>query len=479
MHLKKITLRNFRCFGELEVSLHPRLTVLVAENGGGKTSVLDGIALGFAPVLRSLSTANQRLNSPGIEDTDFQTKTTPDGSRELRADFVQLVMETTEGLRWDVWKPGMAGAKPEETIGQGDLHFLTEVLESFKTSHPKMLPVFAYYGARRGWIEIPQRLRDNKKKAVDYTYPTSALFGCLDALTDFKEMMKWFDGEEASEIRRQRDSEDNEESLTLRSVRSTIPKVLGKSFYNPHFDGRHKFVIRSHSDPKKLQVSQLSQGYQSMLALVMDFSRRLALANPHLNHGGQGLEQMGMVAMAYYEKWHVLDEDDCLEMLMAGPILAPAVMLVDEVDLHLHPSWQQRVLDDLMEAFPHTQFIVTTHSPQVLTTVKGESIRILSQSPEGKWSALPASEQTKGDESATVLATVMGVDPVPQVPEAEDLRRYRHLIETQQHDTPQARNLRQRLEDHFGPQHHLMLDCDRMIRLAQFKAKLPIHANPV
>jgi predicted ATP-binding protein involved in virulence len=115
----------------------------------------------------------------------------------------------------------------------------------------------------------------------------------------------------------------------------------------------------------------------------------------------------------------------------------------------------------------------------VLTTVKGESIRILSQSPEGKWSALPASEQTKGDESATVLATVMGVDPVPPVPEAEDLRRYRHLIETQQHDTPQARNLRQRLEDHFGPQHHLMLDCDRMIRLAQFKAKLPIHANPV
>ena len=66
MHLKSITLKNFRCFDELRLELHPRLTVLVADNGGGKTSVLDAIAVGLSPVLRRFSTADQRLSGFGI-----------------------------------------------------------------------------------------------------------------------------------------------------------------------------------------------------------------------------------------------------------------------------------------------------------------------------------------------------------------------------------------------------------------------------
>ena len=72
------------------------------------------------------------------------------------------------------------------------------ILESLKTATPDLLPVFAYYGARRGWIIIPERLRESK---VDYTHPTSALDGSLKSLSDFKEMLKWFDREEAAELR--------------------------------------------------------------------------------------------------------------------------------------------------------------------------------------------------------------------------------------------------------------------------------------
>jgi predicted ATP-binding protein involved in virulence len=86
-------------------------------------------------------------------------------------------------------------------------------------------------------------------------------------------------------------------------------------------------------------------------------------------------------------------------------------------------------------------------------------------------------EETKGDESATLLASVMGVDPVPQVPEAAGLKRYRHLVHLQQQDSDEGKALRIQLNAHFGPRHHLMLECDRMIRLAQFKAKLPIPAS--
>jgi predicted ATP-binding protein involved in virulence len=157
--------------------------------------------------------------------------------------------------------------------------------------------------------------------------------------------------------------------------------------------------------------------------------------------------------------------------------LTPGVVMIDEVDMHLHPEWQQLVLKGLTDAFPRIQFIVTTHSPQVLTTVKRENIRILAQNADGLWSTDMPDEETKGDESATLLASVMGVDPVPQVPEAADLNRYRHLIQLQQQDSDEGKTLKIKLDTHFGPRHHLMLDCDRMIRLAQFKAKLPIPAS--
>jgi predicted ATP-binding protein involved in virulence len=81
-----------------------------------------------------------------------------------------------------------------------------------------------------------------------------------------------------------------------------------------------------------------------MLALVMNLARRMLQANPQR-------------------------EKKALE--------SEAIVLIDEVDLHLHPKWQQRVLIDLMAIFPNTQFIVTTHSPQVLTTIKPEHIILL------------------------------------------------------------------------------------------------------
>ena len=145
-------------------------------------------------------------------------------------------------------------------------------------------------------------------------------------------------------------------------------------------------------------------------------------------------------------------------------------MLVDEIDLHLHPSWQQRVLSDLMQTFPNTQFIVTTHSPQVLTTVKSESIRILTKDREDKWMASTPAEQTRGVESADALS-IMGVDPVPPVEEAKQLEDYRALIENSEHRTEEGQSLRNAIVQHFGADHPLIRDCDRLIRFQEFKRR--------
>lgn len=107
MRLKKITLNNFRCFEHLELLLHPRLTVLVGENGAGKTALLDGIASALSPVLTYLSSANQRLSGRVIQDRDFRVVQWPQFGGKARwgmAEATRLQVETTDGLTWDVWK---------------------------------------------------------------------------------------------------------------------------------------------------------------------------------------------------------------------------------------------------------------------------------------------------------------------------------------------------------------------------------------
>jgi predicted ATP-binding protein involved in virulence len=114
----------------------------------------------------------------------------------------------------------------------------------------------------------------------------------------------------------------------------------------------------------------LSDGYRTMVALVMDFARRLAQANPHLDK----------------------------------PLEAEAILMVDEVDLHLHPVWQQTVVPSFRRAFPNTQFIFSTHSPQVLTTVEAEKILIVDTS-----GVRPCPAPTYGARSSDVVAEVLGL----------------------------------------------------------------------
>jgi len=457
MHLKSVILRNFRCFKELTLDLHPELTVLVAENGGGKTSILDGIAIGLAPIRRYLSSADQRLSAkPGISDTDFHLESSDTTKRQKRCDFTQIEVETTNGIKWDKWRSAAKGKKPDHKIGQSNLAvYGSKILKSLQTEKPELLPVFAYYGAKRGWVSIPTAQYSTK---VDYSQPASALSGALESLSDFKNMLKWFDLEEIAELRDNKGCkpEDYQESDTLAAVRAAVVLILGGIYKNPHFDSQHKFVVESETGPNLLQVSQLSQGYQSMLALAMDFSRRLALANRHLDFNN--IDKSPEI-FEYIKQWKTDEEIKwSLDETEIGSLtaLAPAIMLVDEIDLHLHPSWQQRVLNDLMRAFPGTQFIVTTHSPQVLTTVPSESIRILEG---GKVHAAPPGSE--GAETSRVLKRVLGVDPRPPDNNAtRELNKYLELVDNDQWNTPEALELREKLDERYQNEEPALQEAD-------------------
>jgi predicted ATP-binding protein involved in virulence len=478
MHLKKILLPDFRCFKRLELELHPRLTVLVADNGGGKTAVLEGIAKGLGMWIPYFDSADQRLTAPEMDDNDHRvTMIKQKSGRTIprRAKDVAIVLEADDELRWTSYHNAFSKGLDQQVIAQEVANHFGRTNKEFAeratglrdkvysdSTEKTEIPVFAYYGVSRGQLDIPERKR---RSTVDYSHRFAGLLDALNPEVDFKELLKWL-REEIGDLAAQKelanllDDEPTSESAMVH-VSAAVESVLGENISHPHFSKSRRFsVFFKKSDGKKVQleIEELSQGYQTMLALTMDFARRLAVANP------------------FYWTEHTVRES--ADRPGAGePLKAPAIMLVDEIDLHLHPSWQQRVLPDLMRAFPGTQFIVTTHSPQVLSTVPKECIRILSCDSDGLGSAIIPSEQTKGVESATVLAEVMHVDPLPKVDEVTKLSRYRALIQQALETSDEAERLRTELNAHYGESSQVMLECERIKRLEVFKRTLPPRSS--
>ena len=166
---------------------------------------------------------------------------------------------------------------------------------------------------------------------------------------------------------------------------------------------------------------------------MLDFARRLAQANPTL----------------------------------PNPLAAPGILLIDEIELHLHPRWQQKVIPALRTAFPNTQLIVTTHSPAVLTTVRREHIKLLGT--DHTFEQIPNDVGTYGAENSRVLAEVFGTYPRPQnIGTVQQLAEYYRAVEAQEHDTDQAKALRQELESALGTSDPDLQRADLRIKQLQF-----------
>lgn len=458
MKLKQMHLYNFRCFSELSIAFDDKLTVIVAENGAGKTAILDAIALGFGRYLTKL---------PGVTGRATKATDLRVDKLEKQSPFMMLGWQAYLGGEMTSWSSGrkrdasisiaqIEGLMKEEyqfLLRQGAKGvdaFALDIVKREAEGGPVFLPVVAYYGTNRAIREEVQRRRGFKQKFSRF----DALIGALEPDSSFRSAFEWFNAMEDLERREQQTKRDFDYRLPeLQCVRAAIEQMLNGGLVEPRTLVRPlRFVIDKVNDDgsrQTLRISQLSDGYKIVLGLVMDLARRMVEANP-ISQTQPGI---------------------------SNPLALPAIVLIDEIDLHLHPRWQQQVLSDLTRIFPNAQFIVTTHSPQVLTTIDKECIRLLRQSEEDgvtRTAVITPQWQTKGVASADVLATIMGIDPVPNVPEAQALSRYKQMIEMDQlSNHPDAGRLREQLLAHFGATHPLMLECERLIRLQTIKKRLP------
>jgi len=405
MKLRTLRLVNFRRFkGMHTLELHRNLTVLAANNGSGKTSLLDAIALAFGPFLTRLPKV--RGNAPTDTDVCMQ--------REKDEPFA-LIAATTfqsneespldDSIAWDRIKrlDGSSSAirkTQDKLAGLGyEVKGLTDINREAddyveKVESDVVLPILAYYGTGRAVIDVPQRRRGFGKEFPRF----HAYSDCLVPKANFRSLFVYFYYLEDLERREKENAKDwNYRNGQLQAIRNAIESCI-QEFTNPRTELRPlRFMVDSTTDGFSYDIKILSDGYKTTLAMVMDIAMRMVEANPDL--GVKALE-------------------------------SPGIVLIDEVELHLHPSWQQRILPDLQRTFPNVQFICTTHSPQVLSTVKQESIRVISKEGEIQ-SGEEMGVNTYGSKSYFILEDLMDVSPDPRVPEVEELKdKLKNLLDS-------------------------------------------------
>lgn len=446
MKLERLHLKNFRCFDDLTLDFGKRLTVIIAENGAGKTALLDAIAIGFGRYLTKL---------PGIvgrtaKETDLRVS-----FEERRESFMLLAWEArTYDDSPIIWTVGRRrdGAVTPATIRQQLTEsqqallarglkeideFTLRLVQAEADQHAYFLPVIAYYGTNRAIREEVQRRRGFKKNFSRF----DALAGALDPDSRFRSAFEWFNAMEDVERREREARRDFDyRHPELQIVRTAVERLL-PGHQNPRTEIRPlRFVIDKimpDGEIRTLRVSQLSDGYRVVLGLTMDLARRMAQANSRLVPQG---------------------------MQVTNPLDLPAIALIDEVDLHLHPSWQQRIVTDLMQTFTNTQFILTTHSPQVLSTVKRENIRVIGTDSTGRIVAQPPLAMTYGEPSGDVMYSVMLVDPQPPVAEKADLHRLTEWVDQGRYQDHKAVNLMSKLTEALGEQHPQLQRLRRSIQ---------------
>ncbi|MCL6442422.1 MAG: AAA family ATPase [Alicyclobacillus sp.] len=319
MKIDTLKMRNFRAFVDVDIELNGDSAIFFGINGAGKTTVLDGVSILLSRYTARISPSGTRKS---IEETDITY-----GRQRVELD-IKLVNDGSS-VEW-----GLMRERRQKRILITHLDQLKRVtdchLETLSQGASARLPVMAYYPVHRAVLDIPLRIRTRHEFGQSATYEKSLISGA-----DFRLFFEWFRNQEdlENQIRAREDGGyvDPQLDAVRRAIYSFMPGFSDLKV------SRSPLRMVISKGERRIQVGQLSDGEKCMMALVGDLARRLAIANP-----GQ-----------------------------ENPLLGDGIVLIDEIELHLHPTWQRSVIPKLRSTFPNIQFLITTHSPQVLGEAVG------------------------------------------------------------------------------------------------------------
>lgn len=375
MKISELFLHNFRKYDDAYLQFNPHFNVLIGNNGKGKTTVLDALAM-----LLNTYFQGAKLATGGgtIQASDARAVYLEVEKQVFREPFPDVWVEAVAVIDEDYASPvrwrrvlGDRGGAAKEFVKKG-LEARNKVVHDQNID----LPLLLYYGAGRLWDKHDDVLVDS---------PASRLAGyryCLDPKSDHKSFEKWFKRLYLAKLQKQKDIP------ALVAVSNAVITCIpgARNFY---FDVEYDHLMIELDHEGLMPFDDLSDGYRNMIGIIADIAHRASRLNPHLG------------------------ED--------AAVKTQGIVLIDEIDLHLHPKWQRRVVSDLKTAFKGLQFIVTSHSPFILQSLAaGEVIdleRVLKAAqadsiPDGI--AAPTSDAKYANRSIEDITEEVMKIPVPQ-----------------------------------------------------------------
>lgn len=326
MRIHRLILKNYRGISEADIDILGGSTVFYGINGSGKSSILNAVNVVYSRLINRI-VQNRFKQQINIESTDVQIGTS---QCEIVAEL-WLNRETfTFGRRFE------KKLNKRSDIRARDLEsFASEFIQTYESmyaetpvhiqSTPVNMPIFVNYGVNRLVADVPLRIR--KTHVFD---PVYAYENAIQSTVDFRTFFEWFRNREDYENEIRSNENQQYRDTQLQAVRDATLKMI------PEFSEicvkRNPLSMKVCKNGVLFDVRQLSDGEKCLLALVGDLARRAAMANPAAEE----------------------------------PLSSAGVVLIDEIELHLHPTWQRRSIRSLRKVFPNIQFLITTHSPQVL-----------------------------------------------------------------------------------------------------------------
>lgn len=333
--LNKLHLQNYRGFSDVKIDFNDRFTCIAGINGAGKTTILSAISSNLSWIKEMLLPVHH--NGEFVKAEDKKKDAIYPVKIESDVDVNGIVKQIVVGY----------DSAPGMTINfadQPELRALySEIQKNYTPNNLKEnLPIIAYYPINRSDLEMDVSVESEKDLSDKY----EAYSNCLNSVIHYKDFFRWFrdreDRENAEMVSRFKKREKTTyEDIELKAVRNSIKSLL-PDFGEMTVD-RKKLTVTVNKKDIELNFSKLSDGEKNIITLFGDIARRLAILNENLEN----------------------------------PLTGNGIILIDEIELHLHPSWQRKVCRALKETFPNCQFIITTHSPQVLGELKTDEIWLL------------------------------------------------------------------------------------------------------
>ena len=322
MHIKHITIQNFRGIHSLDIEFGSNINLFIGENGAGKSTIINAIRILLSWLLARIKNKNGR----GIQLTEADIS--------KGQDFCLLEIRLNNNCKWRLVKKRQSHrSKVNVTTNLNELNETAEqiLFEYAIGENGKHLPIVSNYGVNRAITDIPV-----KPSKTDHSLPYNFYDIQLQNNVRFKNFFEWYIEQENIDNANYRYQKEYIPDPQLNAVRKAFETIMPE--YNNLRVKRKPLKFIVDKDEMEFNINELSDGEKCYLILVADIARQLAIANPNKKN----------------------------------PLEGNGIVMIDEIDLHLHPQWQTEIVEKLKSTFHNCQFFITTHSPFIVSSIRSQ-----------------------------------------------------------------------------------------------------------